>query len=74
MDITSVSSIAGQKIPAIFHWLLGFFHPIFLLLLLLLFFIPRFLTEPCSGKRGRDQRMANTAHTAVSTYTRVNNV
>jgi len=35
-----------------------------------MYFIPRFLTEPCSGNRDPDQRMANTAHTAESTYTR----
>ena len=70
MDIASVSSIAGQKKSRDISLAFKVFSPYFKMFI---YFIPRFLTEPCLGKRGRDQRTANTAHTTVSTYTRINN-
>jgi len=61
MDNIPVSSIAGQKNSRDISLAFRIFSLYFKIVM---YFIPRFLTEPCSGNRGPDQRMAYTAHTA----------
>jgi hypothetical protein len=67
MDITPVSSIAGQKIPAIFHCLLGFFFTLFQNLYLLYSAISDgnlFRKEEWKSKNGE-----HSAHCGINLHT-----